>query len=186
MLNMLVFPTLRLWSMLATALLIVTVWAGVAFADISRFVGVYVGSAEMVEADGSTHKRDMSVSIEEARNGFRVKWTSVTHKGDGRTKEKSYEVNFRPSERPGIFAAAMTQSVFGHAVPLDPMKGEPYVWGRIEGDTLTVFSLFVDDTGGYEMQQFDRTLTQGGLNLEFSNLRNGKAQKTVSSFLRKQ
>jgi hypothetical protein len=176
----------RFWSALAVALLTVTVWAGAAFADISRFVGVYVGSAEVVEADGTTRKRDMSVSIEETRTGFRVKWTSVTHKGDGRSKEKSYEVNFRPSERPGIFAAAMTQSVFGHAVPLDPMKGEPYVWGRIEGDTLTVFSLFVDDTGGYEMQQFDRTLAPGGLKLEFSNLRNGKAQKTVSSFLRKQ
>jgi hypothetical protein len=66
------------------------------------------------------------------------------------------------------------------------MKGEPYVWARVIGDTLTVYSLFVDADGGYELQQFDRTLTEGGLNLEFSRISNGTQRRTTKAFLDRQ
>ncbi|MCA0872159.1 hypothetical protein LCL97_15060 [Seohaeicola saemankumensis] len=171
------------WSALACLLL--ATGAGRA-AEVSDFVGDYTGSADVVSADGSTITRDMSVSISETKHGFIVQWTSATHKPDGRIKEKSYSIDFVPSDREGIYAAAMTRNVFGHAVQLDPMKGEPFVWGRITGDTMTVYSLFVDDEGGYELQQFDRTLAEGGLMLDFTNLRNGDKQRSVSTFLAKQ
>jgi hypothetical protein len=152
---------------------------------ISAFVGAYSGSAEIVSADGTKSQRDMSVDISEKKDGFTVKWTSTTYKPDGRTKEKSYAINFVPSDRDGIYSAAMERNIFGHEVQLDPMKGEPFVWGRIAGDTMTVFSLFVDDEGGYEMQQYDRTLAEGGLLLEFSFLSNGEQQRSVSTFLQR-
>lgn len=171
----------------AAAFAAMAVLSGQAFAaQISDFVGKYVGSAEVVSVDGATSMRDMSVTIEEDKDGFTVDWTTVTHKAHGRLKESSYSISFLPSERQGIYSAAMTRNVFGHAVQLDPMKGEPYVWGRIVGDTLTVYSLFVDDDGGYEMQQFDRTLADGGLMLEFTNLDNGTLQRSVTTFLQKQ
>ncbi|MCB1364478.1 MAG: hypothetical protein KDK02_10165 [Rhodobacteraceae bacterium] len=173
----------RILAGLVFALLAVT---GVAArADIARFIGDYSGSAEMVSADGSTTPRDMSVAISQTRDGFRVQWTTVTYKSDGRTKVSPYSVDFLPTDRPGIYSAAMQRNVFGHAVPLDPMKGEPYVWGRITGDTLTVYSLFVDDNGGYEMQQYDRTLAEGGLQLEFTRFRNGEMLRSVSAFLKR-
>jgi hypothetical protein len=155
-------------------------------ADISRFVGDYVGTAEVVEADGTAVPRDMSVTIAEQKGGFQVEWTSTTYRSDGRVSEKSYSINFVPSVRDGIYAAAMQRNVFGHEVQLDPMKGEPFVWARIEGDTLSVFSLYVAPDGGYEIQQFDRTLASGGLDLKFSRVRNGEIQRTVSSYLVKQ
>jgi hypothetical protein len=71
-------------------------------------------------------------------------------------------------------------------VQLDPMKGEPYVWGRIDGDTLSVYSLFVAEDGGYEIQQFDRTLTTGGLMLDYQSVRNGQINRTVTTFLERQ
>lgn len=154
--------------------------------DLQRFVGEYAGSAEVTRADGSSENRDMSVIIDTTKEGFAVEWTSVTYKSDGRRKEKSYSIEFHPSDREGIYAAAMKRNVFGHSVQLDPMKGEPYVWGRVYGDTLTVFSMFVDDQGGYEMQQFDRTLTDSGLTLEFTSTRNGHHQKSVTTFLQRQ
>ena len=80
----------------------------------------------------------------------------------------------------------MKRNVFGHNVQLDPMKGEPYVWGRIDGDTLSIYSMFVTEDGGYEIQQFDRTLATGGLELQFQNVLNGVIQRTVSTFLEKQ
>lgn len=161
--------------------------ASVAQADITPFVGSYAGSAEMQLEDGGIQRRDLSVEIEaQKKDAFQVSWTTVTYKSDGRTKEKSYEIVFVPTDRDGVFAAAQKKNVFGHEVQNDPMKGEPYVWARIVGETLTVFSLFVDDAGGYEIQQFDRTLSEGGLNLVFNRLRNGEKLRAISTFLAKE
>ena len=49
--------------------------------------------------------------------------------------------------------------------------------------TLTVFSLYVAENGDYLMQQYDRTLADGGLELDFSLHRNGMPSRKVSSFL---
>ena len=51
---------------------------------------------------------------------------------------------------------------------------------------MTVYSLFIDDNGGYEMQQFDRTLAEGGLSLSFSRFRNGTKSRSVETFLERQ
>ncbi|CUJ96195.1 hypothetical protein RUE5091_01635 [Ruegeria denitrificans] len=155
-------------------------------ADITPFVGDYVGSANVVDDDGTETPRDMSVSIHEMRNGFNISWTTTTYKADGRIKEQKFSIDFKQSDRADVFSAAMKRNVFGHEVPLDPMQGEPFVWGRIEGDTLTVFSLFIDETGDYELQQYDRTLAEGGLDLSFSRFRGGEKSRSVETFLRKQ
>ncbi|MFT5615204.1 MAG: hypothetical protein ACI8Q6_002488 [Granulosicoccus sp.] len=167
---------------LLTGLLFV-LFAQVAMADLSDFTGKYSGSADVEYTDGTSNKRDMSVEISMADDGFNVSWTSTTFKSDGRIKEKSYSIDFIPSGRPNVFSAAQKKDVFGHLVQLDPMKGEPFVWARVIDDKMTVYSLFVNDDGGYEMQQFDRTLTQGGLHLDFSRVRNGKPERSVSTLL---
>ncbi len=171
----------RLW-----AAVLLMFFGGAAFAsDIAPFVGDYVGSANVVDADGTSVPRDMSVSIQETDHGFNVSWKTVTYKADGRVKERAFSVDFRPSARDHIYSAAMKRNVFGHEVPLDPMKGEPFVWGRIVGDTLTVFSLFIDHEGEYELQQYDRTLAEGGLNLSFSRFSDGREARSVDTFLEK-
>mgnify|MGYP001812203310 FL=1 len=154
-------------------------------AQIERFVGSYEGTAEVATADGGTQMRDMSVKIEETKQGFIVNWSTITYRKDGRAKEKSNSIEFVPSDRAEVFASAMKRNVFGHDVQLDPMKGEPYVWSRFDGDTLRVYSLFVAEDGGYEIQQFDRTVVEGGLNLDYKSVRNGQIQKTVSTFLKR-
>ncbi|WP_299686428.1 hypothetical protein [uncultured Tateyamaria sp.] len=159
------------------------VWTSVARAEIAKFAGSYEGSAEVTAADGTKIPRDMSVDISETKEGFQVKWTSVTYRSDGRTKEKSYTIDFVPSGRAAVYAAAQQKNVFGHRVQLDPMKGEPYVWARIDGDTLTVYSLFVSEAGGYSLQQYDRTLADGGLDLRFQNIRDGEILRAVETFL---
>lgn len=171
----------RCLSALVAGMVLLTATA--AQAQIERFVGNFEGSAEVVSADGSTKARDMSVDITETKQGFKVGWTSTTYRPNGSTKEKSYLIEFVPSDRDDVYASAMKRNVFGHDVQLDPMKGEPYVWSRIDGDTLSVYSIFVTEDGGYEIQQFDRTLVEGGLNLDFKSVRNGEIQRTVSTFL---
>lgn len=171
-------------ALLAAGLLMLAAIPGFA-AGISQFTGEYSGSVDLVKEDGDTDPRDMSVVIREMKKGFTIKWTSTTEKDDGRRKTKTYEIEFRKTGRNGIYSAAMTRNVFGHSVPLDPMEGEPFVWGRITGDTLTVFSLFIHPNGDYEMQQYDRTLAEGGLNLVYSSRLNGEPRRQLSTFLKR-
>ena len=173
-------------ALLVAVFTITSVWAGQVSADpIDRFVGVYSGEVD-VEIDGEMVQRDASVEIEAASPGFVVSWTTATRRSDGSIKEKSYTVDFRPTLRDGVFGAAMRKNVFGKEVPLDPMKGEPYVWSRIVGDTLSVFSIYVYDDGSYEIQQFDRTLVEGGLELQFSSAKNGKVRRRLTAFLERE
>ncbi len=175
----------RLWLSALVALVLLAGLALADGADAGRFVGSYTGSAEIKMADGTTDQRDMSVTISQTKKGFTVAWTSTTRKPDGTIKAKSYEIDFVPSDQENVFAAAMRKNVFGHEVQLDPMKGEPYVWARINGDTLTVYSLFVDAEGGYELQQYDRTLAEGGLELDFQRVSNGEISRSVHTFLKR-
>ena len=172
----------------ATALACVFMTLAVAAAEnrIMPFVGSYSGVATLVSADGTTRDRDLSVSIAAEDDGFVVAWSTTTFAASGEATEKSYEIRFVPRNKQGLYAAAMRKDLFGHDVQLDPMKGEPYVWGQIVGDTLKVYALFVDPEGGYEMQQYDRTLVDGGLKLDFVSVRDGARQRSLSSFLERQ
>lgn len=155
-------------------------------ADITPFIGTYKGSADVLSADGTVQPRDMSVEIDKTTKGFTVSWTSTRTRADGSEKSKSYVIRFVASERAGIFSAAMGRNVFGHDVQLDPMQGEPFVWAKLKDDTLSVYSLFVTDEGGYEIQQYDRTLVNEGLRLKFQRLRNGVPLRSVSTVLRRE
>lgn len=132
---------------------------------VEAFYGDYIGHLTM--EDGTL--RDLSVSIQPAGDPerFSVKWTTVTHKEGGRLKRKVYHIKFTPSDRENIYASAMQTNVFGRQIPLDPIKGDPFVWARIKGRTLTVHALMITKDGGYEMQTYHRTLNDKGLALEF-------------------
>lgn len=170
-------------AVVATALVLAPLTA--LAAELSQFVGTYSGSVEIARADGGSDNRDMSVDIRLTEEGFLLGWTSITEKKDGRRKTKTYKIEFQPSARDGVFSAAMKRNVFGHQVPLDPMAGEPFVWGRVTGDTLTVFSLFIHPNGDYEMQQYDRTLAEGGLDLAYIARLNGEPRRQIKTFLRR-
>ncbi len=73
--------------------------------------------------------------------------------------------------------------MFGNAVPLDPLKGDPYVWARVHEDSLTVYALHVLEDGGYEMQTYARTRIPEGLDLKYSRVRDGEILRTVNGIL---
>jgi hypothetical protein len=151
---------------------------------IDAFVGSYEGTAEF-EFNNKIERRDMSTTIEAGDDGFIVGWTSVSYRSDGRTKTKSYTIEFSPSERDHIYKSAMKKNLFGKATPLDPLRGEPFVWARFEGETLSVFSLFINEVGGYEVQEFHRSLAPGGLDLVFQRVHNGERQKEIRTLLKR-
>ena len=151
---------------------------------IKPFLGHYTGST-VVEESGVELNRDLDVTISETDEGFNVFWKSTTVKADGRIKTKDFDISFTPTDREHVFQAAQRPSLFGGTKPLDPMKGEPYVWARIVGDTLTIFALLILDDGGYELQIYNRSLSDSGLNLEYSRIRDGEQLRTIKSTLTK-
>ncbi len=162
-------------------------WTTTAYAGaelIDPFVGEYTGQAT-VELDGVEHNRDLKVSIAHTKGGFNVNWDTTKISASGKAKTKSYSINFVSSPRPNVFASAMKVNVFGGSVALDPMQGDPYVWARIDGPILTIYALLILDDGGYEMQVYDRTIADGGLDLRFSRTRNGNSLRDIRALLRR-
>ncbi|MDG1471240.1 MAG: hypothetical protein P8Q26_06720 [Ascidiaceihabitans sp.] len=154
-------------------------------ADADRFAGTYVGQAETV-LDGETKGRDLRASIELTDDGFNLSWTSISYQADGDVKKSTYKVEFVPSQRDHIFGSAMKTNMFGKQTRLDPLKGEPFIWSRFEGDTFSVFSLFINEMGDYELQEYHRTLRDGGLDLLFRRVSNGVPQKEITAFMARQ
>ena len=175
-----------IYSGLVTATLLSGLAAIEARADslITPFIGNYIGHAVYTENEIEV-KRDLGVVIQETDEGFKVDWEVTTLKPGKKPKTKKYSISFTPTKRDHVFQAAMQPSIFGGKKPLDPIKGDPYVWARIIDQTFTVFALLIDNDGSYELLTYDRSLTDGGLNLNYSRFRNGDEMKTISSFLQK-
>jgi len=162
-------------------LLLLSGFAAAEERGIEDFFGTYIGHAESPEELG----RDMSVTIGgvEGSDDFFVKWSTVIHKTDERTKRVTYNIRFTESHRQSIYVSAMARNVFGKFVPLNPMQGDPLVWARIKGDTLTVYAMIITDDGGFDMQVYDRTLNKDGLWLEFRRKKDDLPLKEISAQL---
>lgn len=149
-----------------------------------KFIGEYLGEGISSEGNDLT-KRDLRVEIKPNGEGFSLTWVSVTHEKNGTLKRKAYTVQFKPKGKAGLYGSAMRTDMFGNQVPLDPLKGEPYVWARISGDTLFVYALLITEEGGYEMQVYERTLSPNGMDLTYSRVRDGEMMRTVRGTLKR-
>ena len=151
--------------------------------SINAFAGRYVGSG-LARDDVSEYfdltVRDLDVTIRPQGAGFNVAWTTVLREGgdpdNPKIKRKSSAMSFVPTGRPGLFRGAQSA---------DPMSGDAYAWAYINGQTLTVHSLVIDESGSYTMHTYDRTLTGLGMELEFTRVRDGEPTKTVTGKLTK-
>jgi hypothetical protein len=149
-----------------------------------EFVGRSVAGSTAVAGDeAELTPRHLNVSIHPNDDGFSIAWLTIATRASGKTKAKSYLVDFRATARPGLYASAMRRDTTGALVPLDPMSGDPYVWASIAGATLTVHALLVTDEGGYEVQIYRRTLTDDGMDLTFQRFRDGVLMKELAGTL---
>ncbi|MFK8081923.1 MAG: hypothetical protein AB8B97_16680 [Granulosicoccus sp.] len=153
--------------------------------QLAPFFGTYTGNSVNV-VKGEVSERDLAVIIKpREKKGFTLEWTAVTYRGNGEKKVSETSIDFFPSARPGIFASAMKKNVFGHTVSYDPVGIDkaPYVWAGLEDKTLTVRALYISDSGGYEIHTYKRTLTEGGLSLDFDRIRDGEVVTEVQAML---
>jgi hypothetical protein len=168
----------------AGSVLLVATIAAAQGSGIERFYGSYAGEAVSQDGDG-IDKRDISVEITPEGKGFKVKWTAVIKRSGNQPRREERTVTFVPAKRTNVFSSAMRHDQFGNAVPLDPLSGDPYIWGRLDGAKFWMYALFVTDTGGYEMQTYERSLVPGGMELRYARVRDGEVLRTVTGKLKK-
>jgi hypothetical protein len=154
-------------------------------AGFEKFYGEWVGTA-VSDTGGEVAPRDIRTTITPQDKGFSISWVLVIHKAAGKDRRSELSVRFQPTKRPNIYSSAMRVDMFGNAVPLDPLRGDPYMWARIEGPMLAIYALIITDIGGYEMHTYERTLTPvGTMNLSYLRVIDGEVLRAVTGTLRR-
>ncbi|MFP8967495.1 hypothetical protein ACKC9G_13005 [Pokkaliibacter sp. CJK22405] len=156
--------------------------SGVAHAaTLQDFYGEFLGHTEV----SGERDRDVSVSIHPSPedNGFYIQWTTVIYQKNRAVSHIKRRADFVPTKNKNVFSSAMSTNVFGRKIPLDPLQGKPYIWARIQGDTLSTFVLSIDDEGEYEFQTYERTLTKAGMQLHYVNMRDNKLYRELDAYL---
>ena len=148
---------------------------------VGAFFGHFSGGGIASNADSlyfAVTARDFDVTIAPAGRGFRVDWTSVIRRGGTPGKpdirRRSTSKTLLPTANPLVFHGKESG---------DPLAGKEMCWARIEGSTMSVFLMTVDEDGIYELQEYNRKLTGAGMDLVFRSWRDGDRLRTVSGKL---
>lgn len=177
---------LNLLRMLAVALVLTgaATAARAAQRSLADFFGEYKGEAVSV-IEGEVAPRNLGIVIRPDDRGFVLTWSTTIFR-QGRVKERNYVVRFHPNkDNPLIFVADMVKDESGAWQPAEPVKGYPFAWAQLTGDTMSVYATVVLDEGSHETQVYDRTLTDQGMSIAFSRVRDGKASKVMTGTLKR-
>jgi hypothetical protein len=153
--------------------------SGSAVAD-DPAIGDFVGSWRGVELQSSGDDEgsafapdDLDVQIRSERAGFSMSWTGFSRTDDGKLTRQRSEASFMPTDRPGVFAfdagaPSLFSRLFADPATGNPLRGETLLWARLAGPTLTVYSLAIDDQGGFALDRYARTLADQGMTAHYT------------------
>lgn len=154
--------------------------------DFERFFGAYVGVADVVDIQAAEReRRHMDIVIEPYEDhGFRLRWINVTLVDGKRTvpgvERHVQTVLFEPADGRDLYVEVEEGSPFRERRRMNPMRGDPVRWAAIDGSRMHVYSFLVLEDGRYEMQIYDRVLTDVGIDIEFQRIVDGAVVKTIT------
>lgn len=154
--------------------------------DLSRFVGTYVGSATVQDAGTEIEKqRDLDIVVSRhGREGLRIDWITVGLV-DGRrdvpgVKRWAQTAVFEPSDGKNFMVETGEESLFKERGDMEVVKGDPVRWTRIEDNILHACSFVILEDGRYELQVYQRKLTETGMDILFERIVDGEVVRRVS------
>jgi hypothetical protein len=166
--------------------LVIAAPAGVNAASLEPFFGTYVGVANVKDlTQGDIRQRDMDIVIEPyKRGGFKINWVNVALV-DGKRAVPGVErrvqtVLFEPAEDRDFFVEAAEGNPFRERDETRPMRGDPVRWASLDDRGLHVYSFVVLEDGRYELQVYDRTLTDIGLDIKFQRIVDGALMREIT------
>lgn len=152
-------------------------------AGLDDFFGTYVGNAQEL-GDAGAMARDIDIVIQPYREeGFQVHWITVT-KVDGRRDVPGVDRTvqsafFEPASRRSFFVEVEADNPFREREAKVPMLGHAVRWASVDDDTLRVYSFVVLEDGRYELQIYNRVLTDVGLDIVFRRFDDGELAREI-------
>ncbi|MGI9416289.1 MAG: hypothetical protein ACR2RA_00475 [Geminicoccaceae bacterium] len=154
--------------------------------DLSKFFGSYVGQATVEDLiTGEQQERDLDITVVPyRRHGLRVDWITVGLV-DGRrdvpgVKRWSQTAIFEPENGKDFLVEVGRSDVFRERQATVPIKGDPVRWTRVDGNTLHTCSFMVLEDGRYELQLYQRILTDIGMDIRFERIVDGELIRRVT------
>ena len=123
-------------------------------------------------------RRDLDVTIARSGDGFSITWTALIGKrgagGNAEDRRKSNTLAFH-RKGPNSFEA---EGAIGTGL------GKSYSWARLDGSSLIMYILEIDEDGVYEVSRYARTISRSGeMELRFIRHRDGQLVRHVSAVL---
>lgn len=160
---------------LATGLALLSTPVAADGASIRDFAGDWHG----VEVHASDPKisvapGDLDLKLNPEDDGFHLDWTTFERASDGQLQRQKAEASFAPTDRPDVFAfrpgsRSLFSRLFADPAIANPLKGDTLLWARLDAATLTVYSLAIDDHGGFDLNRYARTLTDHGMTVRYTH-----------------
>lgn len=155
-------------------------------AQLADYFGTYVGVATVVKDEtggGEEREIDMVISPYKA-NGFRIEWIAVSlvygrRDVPGVTRQKN-EVLFEPGKNKCCFVEVGKYDPFRENEALRPMLGEPIRWAVLDDQGLQIYSFAVLEDGDYELQRYNRRLTNQGIDLLYQRIEDGVVTRRIT------
>ncbi len=154
--------------------------------DLSEFFGSYVGQATVEDLiTGKRQERDLDITVVPYRkHGLRVDWITVGLV-DGRrdvpgVRRWSQTAIFEPKNDKDFLVEVGTSDVFRERQATVPIKGDPVRWTRVDGNILHTCSFMVLEDGRYELQLYQRILTDIGMDIRFERIVDGELIRRVT------
>jgi hypothetical protein len=144
--------------------------------DFTPFLGSYTGHV-VIDGSKGPETRNLIVLIEREGEGFAVRWSTITEKPSGDSKEDSYFATFRR-------ATANLYHTTGKNFDFGGAHGTTYA--KIVDDRMTVVANLIMPDGHYEVQTYERILVPGGLKLTYKRRRDGQEMKSIEAILKRE
>jgi hypothetical protein len=158
-------------ALAATALLVSPGAASAEPVTLEDFVGEWRGTEVSIDAPEQALKlapSDLDMTITEANGGFRIRALALEREADGSLAARPLEAAFAPTDVPGVFAfdpgtGSLLSSLFADPTVGNPLRGDTLLWARLQDDTLHVYSLAIDQAGGFALEHSTGRLTGDGM-----------------------
>lgn len=112
----------------------------------------YYGKFRGAVAAPGNASGEFTVAIESRKDGFMVRWAP------------RIVVDFEPAGRPGVFRDSEASK---------PMAGETVYWARVDAGGLVVYSMLLDEHGGYDIGSYAYVRAADGLDLVIRRIKVG-------------
>jgi hypothetical protein len=86
---------------------------------------------------------------------------------------------FEPQDGQNFFVEVEADNPFREREEMEPMSGHAIRWASLDDDTLHVHSFAVLEDGRYELQVYDRILTDIGLDIVFQRFDDGELVRQI-------